>query len=196
MNKADLSFIQFIRLVLDAVEAAQIEYMLGGSVALSIWGQSRSTLDVDFVINLPLEQAYQFSLELKARDMLVPLDIIMDLYMQEENDLPINAIHLYAGHKAELFLLRPDDELRMTALLRRRLADFGPVIGKAYVHAPEDLIVYKLRYYVMSEQTKHMRDIKSILSAKGVNLEMDYIEEWVRRYGLSSAWYKARHWQE
>jgi hypothetical protein len=36
--------------------------------------------------------------------------------LQPDGDLPVNAIHLDSGHKAELFLLRMDDPFRAAAL--------------------------------------------------------------------------------
>lgn len=105
-----------------------------------------------------------------------------------EGDLPINAIHLYTGYKAELFLLRPGDPYRETAMARRRLVDLGPPLGQVYVHAPEDLILNKLRYFGLSQQPKHVRDIISILLAIGDQLDMAYIEDWAARLGLTALW--------
>ena len=65
-----------------------------------------------------------------------------------------------------------------------------------YVHAPEDLIINKLRYYQLSEQPKHMRDIASILEATGDQLDHAYLQEWINYFSLSSAWYKAQNWKE
>jgi len=69
---------------------------------------------------------------------------------EPEGDLPINAIHMSSGFKAELFLLRDGDVYRKIALSRRKLVDLGQPIGKVYVHAPEDLIINKVHYYSYS----------------------------------------------
>ncbi|CAN5694329.1 hypothetical protein BH10CHL1_BH10CHL1_03740 [soil metagenome] len=191
-----MSFEEFTRLVLDTLEVVDLEYMIGGSIGLLAWGEPRTTRDFDVVINLPVEQIYAFSQELKKRNMLVPWEVMLDLLMQPEGDLPINAIHLDTAFKAEFFLLRPDDKFRATALTRRRRMDIGPPLGKVYVHAPEDLIIYKLRYYQLSEQSKHMRDIASILEATGDQLDYRYLQEWIDYFCLSSAWYKAQNWKE
>lgn len=191
-----LNFPAFTRLVIDALEAAQINYMIGGSVGLLAWGEPRTTIDFDLAINLPVEQIYSLSQELIKRDMLVPFDVILDLLLMEHGDLPINAVHLYTGFKAELFLLRAGDDFRATALLRRRLVNLGPPLGEVYVQTAEDLILYKLRYYILSNQTKHMRDIKSMLDIMGNKLETAYLEQWIKKFSLSSAWYKAQNWTD
>jgi hypothetical protein len=130
----------------------------------------------------------RLSEELEKRDMLVPADIILDLFLEMRADLPVNAIHLGTGYKAELFLLRPGDVYRETAFARRRLVDLGPPLGEVYVHAPEDLILNKLRYFSLSQQTKHVRDITSILLALHDELNLEYIKTWSARLGLSALW--------
>jgi hypothetical protein len=196
LNTPETNFEGFTRLVLDALEAAKIEYMIGGSVGLLAWGEPRTTRDFDLVINLPVEQVYSLSQELTKRNMLVPCEVILDLLLMAEGDLPINAIHLDSGFKAEFFLLRPEDIFRATALARRRLVDVGPPLGAVYVHAPEDLIIYKLRYYQLSQQPKHMRDIQSMLVALDEDLDQVYIQQWIDYFNLSSAWYNAQHWTD
>lgn len=191
-----MSFIAFTRLVLDALETAKVEYLIGGSLAVWTWGEPRTTRDFDLVVNLPLEKMFPLSQALRERDMLVPFDVMLDLYLMAEGDLPINAIHLYAGYKAELFLLRPGDRFREVALSRRQLVDISPELTNVYVHSPEDLIIYKLRYYLLSEQPKHIRDIQSILLAIGGQLDYAYLEQWITYFNLKSAWHKAQSWSE
>ena len=183
-----LDFANFARLVLDALEAAQIKYLIGGAVAVWAWGDVRTTRDLDLVIELPIESVADLSRELKQRDMLVPPDIMLDILLTARSDLAINAIHMYSGYKAELFLLRPGDAYRAQALERRLLVDLGPPLGEVWVHSPEDLILYKLRYFSISRQPKHVRDITSILFKLEKELEMDYIASWAERLGLADTW--------
>jgi hypothetical protein len=67
-------FEAFVRTVIDAVEAAGLDYLIGGAVALNAWGEPRTTRDLDLVINLPAEGIYPLSQELKKREMNVPFD--------------------------------------------------------------------------------------------------------------------------
>lgn len=178
----------FVSLVIEALQAASIEYMVGGALALWAWGEPRSTLDLDLMISVPVEAIVRLSEELKARDMLLPPDIIMDAIIEERSNLPLNANHAYSGFKADLYLLFPSDDLGQAAFKRRRQVDLGPRFGTLYVHSPEDLILYKLWYYRISRQTKHPRDIYAILLAQGDLIDHNYIREWVDRLGLSSVW--------
>jgi len=187
MTDETMQFRTFMRSVLNAIEAAEVDYLIGGAVAAWAWGEARTTRDFDVVVDLPLNRIIPFSQELARRGMAVPQEIIIDLLISPA-DLPIHAIHDPTGYKAEIFLLRPDDELRASALSRRMLVDLGPSIGEVYVHSPEDLIVYKLHFYGLSHQTKHIRDISSIVKTIGDGLEMEYIRRWVARLNLEDVW--------
>jgi hypothetical protein len=188
MTQENISFLEFARIVLDALTAADVEYLIGGAVALWAWGEGRSTQDFDLVVDLPVDRIYGLSKELERRNMLVPPDVIVDLLLQPEGDLPINAIHMDSGYKAELFLLRSGDIFRENTLARRRLVDLGPPLGQVYVHAPEDLILNKIHYYSISYQTKHVRDIASIMEFSHDLVDTDYINKWAKTLEIADTW--------
>ena len=188
MKKQVLDIVGFLKLILEALDAAGVEYLIGGAIAEWAWGEPRATQDIDIVINLPIKAVGRFSKELEKRDMLVPAEIILDTILEDRADIPINAIHMYSGLKADLYLVRSGDELRLRAFQRRQRIDYGPPIGHIYIHSPEDLILYKLIYFGVSQQPKHSRDIAAILRAKKDQIDFGYIEEWTTRLGLSSLW--------
>jgi hypothetical protein len=183
-----LGYSDFVRLVIDAVQAAGIEYLIGGALAAQAWGEPRSTMDVDIVVDLPFEAIPALSRELEKRQMLVPAEVILDAILENSIDLPINAIHMFSGFKADIYPLRPQDELRRSALQRRVSVDFGPPLGVVYVHSPEDLIVYKTWYFSLSQQTKHVRDIAAVLKSLGNEIDFAYIDTWVNQLGLNAIW--------
>lgn len=188
MKDEIISYQDFVRLVIQALEAADIQYMIGGAVASWAWGEPRATLDLDVVVNIPIESVSRLSKELEKRDMLVPADILLDNILETRADLPINAIHMYSGYKADLYPMREGDELRASAFERRQKIDLGEPLGEVYLHSPEDLIIYKLWYFSLSQQTKHLRDITSIVLTLGEQLDYPYIEFWVDKKGLTSLW--------
>ena len=188
MTAKPLDLVEFLKLLIDTLQSAGIEYMIGGAIAGWAWGEPRATQDVDLVVNIPIDSVAALSNELKKRDMLVPPEIILNALLEDRADLPINAIHMYSGLKADLFPVRDEDELRQAAFQRRQEVDFGEPIGRVYVHSPEDLIIYKLIYFSISEQPKHIRDITAILLAQKNLLDLGYIENWVNRLGLTVLW--------
>jgi len=188
MSKKILDITGFLKLILEALKASKVDYMIGGAIAEWAWGEPRATQDLDVVINLPIKSIGVFSRELEKRDMLVPADIILDTIAEDRADIPLNAIHMHSGLKADLYVMRDGDALRQSAFKRRVLVDYGPPIGNVYVHAPEDLIIYKLMYLGLSGQPKHARDIAAIMKARKESIDFQYIEQWVAQLGLGATW--------
>ena len=188
MTNKPLEIAGFLRLVIEALNAAGIEYLIGGAIAGWAWGEPRATQDLDLVVNIPIKSVSKLSKELEKRDMLIPAEIILDNILEDRADIPIHAIHMHSGLKADLYPVREGDELRQSAFQRRQQVDYGPAIGKVYIHSPEDLILYKVMYFGLSQQSKHSRDVAAILKAKKNDLDMVYIEQWAARLGLSTLW--------
>ena len=115
MNDKPLDITDFLKLILEALKASGIEYMIGGAIAEWAWGEPRATQDLDIVINLPIKAIGKFSKELEKRKMLVPADIILNTIMEDRADIPLNAIHMYSGLKADIYLMRDGDCLLYTS---------------------------------------------------------------------------------
>jgi hypothetical protein len=154
-------------------------------------GENGVTQDLDMIVKIPIRVINKLSKELEKRDLLIHSSQDHPEYILEDRadiDIPINAIHMPSGLKADLYPVREGDELRRSVFQRREQMDYGPPIGKVYIHSPEDLILYKLMYFGLSQQSKHSRDIAAILKSKKNDLDMNYIEQWAARLGLSSMW--------
>ena len=188
MTNDYLTFDEFAVNILDALRAAKVEYMIGGAVAVWAWGEPRTTQDLDIVVHLRPTQASALSKALEKIEIYLPSEIILDNLVETRADLPLNAIHGSSGFKAEFFTLKDGDVHRKLALERKDLVDFGPPLGKVYVHSPEDLILYKMHYFSLSDQPKHIRDIGSILKANVRAIDKEYIRDWANKMGLISIW--------
>ena len=190
LNSKAMDIVGFLKLMIEALDSAGVEYLIGGAIAAWAWGEPRATQDLDLVVNIPFESVNKLSHELKLRDMLVPPEIILDALIDNQADVPINAIHMVSGLKADLYPIRDGDELRRIAFQRRLEVDYGPPIGMVFIHSPEDLIIYKLLFFSISQQPKHIRDIAAILRTKKNHLEMEYINKWVTQLGLTTIWFE------
>ena len=126
MKNKPLDIAGFLKLVIEALNAAGVEYLIGGAIAEWAWGEPRATQDLDLVAKIPIKSISKLSKELKKRDMLIPAEIILDTILEERADIPINAIHMYSGLKADLYPVREGDELRQSAFQRRIQVDYGP----------------------------------------------------------------------
>jgi len=118
MKNKTLDIAGFLKLVIEALEAAGVEYLIGGAIAEWAWGEPRATQDLDLVVKIPIKSINKLSKELKKRDMLIPAEIILDSILEERADILIDAIHMHSGLKADLYPVREGQELRLSAFQR------------------------------------------------------------------------------
>jgi hypothetical protein len=157
-------------------------------VAAWVWGEPRTTEDLDLVVALAPEQMAALLNELGSREMPVTVDALLDAYAADEEDLPVTAEHGPSGFRVDFFLLRPGDTLRTSALKRRRLVELGPPFGAVYVTAPDDLILSKLLTFVRTGNTTHVRDIAAVTAVSRPEIDWGYVEEWARRLHVEAVW--------
>lgn len=130
MNKRRLDIADFLKLVIEALEAAGVEYLIGGAIAEWACGEPRVTQDLDLVVKIPIKAVNKLSKELEKRYMFIPAKMILDSILEDKTDIPINAIHMQSGLKADLYPVREGDELRRSTFRRRQQVDYGPPIGR------------------------------------------------------------------
>jgi hypothetical protein len=76
--------------------------------------------------------------------MLIPAEIILDTILEDRADIPINAIHMYSGLKADLYPVREGDELRQSAFQRHHQVDYVPPLERC-ISIPQ-----KLSFFISS----------------------------------------------
>jgi hypothetical protein len=181
-------FDTFLRSVIETLERLGLPYIIGGSVASSIYGEARSTRDVDVSVVLPLEQVGSFVQAFQSLGYYVFADAIVDAIIAGQ---PFNIIDAQSGYKADIFIVDPQHPtpLEQQVLQRRRYQVYDETSGaQAVFYSPEDVIVYKLKYYLEGRMPKHLRDIGAILVVQGQALDYDYIAEWAERIGAAEVW--------
>ena len=103
----------------------------------------------------------------------------------------VNIIDAQRGYKADIFPIDADtptpQELEILSRLQRHVYDESDGAA-AVLYSPEDVIVYKLKYYVLGRMPKHLRDIGAIMSAQGDALDREYIAGWADRIGAGDVW--------
>jgi len=170
-------------LVTQALERIGIPYAIGGSLASSLYGVMRSTLDVDIVADMRLEQipalVAALSKEFYADDAMMRQAI--------EHRHSFNVIHYETALKVDIFIrkLRPFDQMQLE---RRR-----PVIittdpeQSVYVISPEDTVLAKLEWYRLGGQVseRQWRDVLGVLKTRAGELDLDYMRKWASELQVS-----------
>ena len=72
-----LSYREFTRSIIETLEMLDIEYAIGGSFASSVYGEARTTIDIDISIVLPLAGASGFVEAIQRLGYYVFLDSIV-----------------------------------------------------------------------------------------------------------------------
>ncbi|MFQ5739496.1 MAG: hypothetical protein ACE5JX_10840 [Acidobacteriota bacterium] len=162
-----------------------VDYMVTGSVATIVYGEPRSTHDVDLVVALKEEDVVRLLEAFPESDYYRPPEEVVRVELARAQRGHFNLIHNETGFKADVYLV--GDDLHRWALRRRRRVDLSGDAG-LWVAPPEYVIVRKLEYYREGRSEKHLRDIRGLLETSGGDLDRDVLFEWLSRLGLLSLW--------
>jgi hypothetical protein len=169
--------------VVDALEQVGAAYVIGGSLASTIHGVVRTTLDTDIVAELSFPQAQPFA-DLLAGTFYLDIDTIRHAIRQHSS---FNVIHLVTMFKVDLFISkgRPFDRQQL-ARRQRWIAD--PDSGRTiYVATPEDTVLTKLAWYRLGGEMsdRQWRDILGVLAVQGDRLDHAYMRQWAATLDVS-----------
>ncbi|MBI5543461.1 MAG: hypothetical protein HY901_06200 [Deltaproteobacteria bacterium] len=163
-----------------ALEAAGIEYALGGSVASGIQGEPRATNDVDFAVRLAEHQVAPLAKAL-GPEFVVDQEGLREAARHRRSD---NIFFLPSAFKIDLFV-RGGEPFDDSELSRRRLL---PIRGeeRAWVATPEDNILRKLAWFRKGGEVsdRQWRDVLGILRLPGQTIDWGYLRRWSPRLGV------------
>jgi hypothetical protein len=158
--------------------------MFVGSVATSVLGEPRFTLDIDIVIDLKPQQVDDLCSQFpETEHYYVSSAAARDAVARSGQ---FNVIHVASGNKIDFMILRRDEWGR-SQIERRQRERIVPDV-ESYVASREDLVVGKLWYYHEGGSDKHLRDITGIIHAGGAVVDRDYILRWAKQLGLMDEW--------
>jgi hypothetical protein len=185
--------------VVRVLEEMGVPYMIGGSVALSVWAVPRTTHDIDVVVDLPGERIPEFCSAFPSDRYFIDSEVMEDAFRQLNRPSlgMYSFVDMETGIKVDLFPLRPNDEAQRVALSRREKASFLPDMSGA-VYAPDDLLVQKLRWYAASGSERQFRDCLNLvttdLKRPAPLIDWGYVEDWAERLGpdVQQAWMKVK----
>lgn len=190
------SYSEFVSIIADVLDRLAIDYAIGGSLASSIYGEPRLTLDVDLAVHLIAAHVVPLTQALDALGIFVD-DVAVRERLRDPHPQAFNLIDLNGGWKADCYLLQRTPHARRAFARRREVAYPEVARGSLWLFAPEDVILSKLVYFQQSGgvSTKHPRDIAGMLTnlaAQGERLDNDYLDHWALELGVLSIWKTVR----
>lgn len=162
-----------------------IPWMVGGSLASSIHGTARSTLDVDMVLALP---AFAIGGLVSA---LVP-----EFYVDEDAvreavsaGAGFNAIHNPTIVKLDAYILTADPFEQQAFARGVTHALPGETATEAVFRfsSAEDIVLQKLRWYRMGGEVseRQWQDVLGVLRVGGPGLDTSHLTKWAGYLGLT-----------
>ena len=179
----NLEGLAILKEVIQAFDELGIPYAVGGSVASSIQGKPRFTLDADISVEpFPGREA-----ELVSRfggDYYISLPAVKEAVRDRSS---FNIIQTAKAAKVDVFV-RKDRPFELSAMHRKRnlvLAEQG--LGAIQVLSPEDIILHKLEWYRLGDEVsdRQWSDILGVIQVQGERLDRAYLQKWAEELGVA-----------
>ena len=151
-----------------------IRHYVGGSVASSFHGASRSTMDVDLVADMSVVHVTEF-VRCFDEEFYLSEAAVRDAIQRKSC---FNLIHLPTSFKVDVFISRqrPFDVTAMNRATMEHLGDSQ--VLEIRVATPEDAIISKLEWYRKTNETSERQwdDVTRLLKLLGDAADMDYLK--------------------
>jgi hypothetical protein len=162
------------RAALHAIVAAGVDYVLVGGLAVIAHTFPRTTLDVDFVVAVPMTGISTIAKHFPQAFVLNPqpeMEILTGTYRWI---VDVDG----STFRVEIFHLA--DDAHHQELFRRRISLYVPPIKETvWIPKAEDLVIQKLRW----ARRKDLDDARNILAVQGEAIDYAYVEKWCQTHG-------------
>jgi hypothetical protein len=170
-------------LVTEALESLNIPYFIGGSLATAVHGVARSTMDVDLVADLKIDQIKPL-LNTLGEAFFTDDQMIENAINQGIN---FNILHKETMFKVDIFPAknRAYDHSQFNRRIAYALADDPQ--RQAYVASPEDNILSKLERYRLGGEIsdRQWQDVLNVLKIQGDRIDREYLKHWAEELSVS-----------
>jgi hypothetical protein len=162
-------------------ERLGIPYLIGGSLASTVHGEPRATMDVDFAAHVDLELIEPLAQALGAW-FFVDVEDIREAVDRQRS---FNAIDRTSFMKVDVHV-RPRSGHFAEEIRRARTVRLSPD-GSARLATPEDTLLRKLWWYRRGDEgsDRQWRDVLGIVRTVGPTLDRDYLRTWADELGVS-----------
>jgi hypothetical protein len=177
--------------VVSVLDALDVPYAIGGSLASSVYGVPRSTHDADLVASLGLKDVDAFVSALRG-EFYVDEGMIRDAVSRGSC---FNVIHLATMFKVDVFIAGRDpwarEELGRTRAIELDVGGNKVVLDLA---SPEDTLLHKLVWFRLGGgvSERQWRDVLGVLEVQGTALDHGYLDLWAVTLNVSDLLERAR----
>lgn len=163
-------------------DALGVKWVLGGSLASSLSGEPRATMDIDMAVRMTLAQALEL-VDVVRNDFYVNEHMVIDAVARHAS---FNLIPNTSPYKVDVFALGDGMLDRRQIDRRRRVIVAGPPSYELWVGSPEDQILRKLTWYRLGQEVsdRQWRDIVGILRVQSSFLDLADLRSTADAVGL------------
>jgi hypothetical protein len=157
-------------------------YLLGGSLASSLLGEPRSTVDIDLALALP-EAAIADLVRALEPSFFVDAEAAHQAARRRSH---FNVLHRETMLKVDLFVLG-DSAFDREQLRRRASVTVTPESSRLVaVSSPEDLVLRKLAWYRAGGEVsdRQWRDVLGVLKVQAGRLDLAHLAHWAAVLGV------------
>jgi hypothetical protein len=162
------------------LDAIGLPWVIGGSLASSVHGEPRATLDVDMVVVLRARQVNTFVAALE-RDYYIDRDTVRTAV---KDSTSFNAVHFASAVKVDFFVAGADpfEAERLSQRMPVEMPD-----GVLYVDSAEHTLLRKLEWYRRGGESseRQWRDVLAIARIQGERLDRERLLHWGGRLGVT-----------
>jgi hypothetical protein len=176
--------------VIDVFRRLGIAYALGGSMASSIYGESRHTNDADVAVE-PFDGKEEALVAALGPNFYVALPSVREAVARRSS---FNILNTASGFKMDVFV-RKDRPFEASALARRIPMEFSDAPGRPVdVLSAEDVVLFKLEWYRLGGEVsdRQWKDIVSVLRIRGAQIDQAYLDRWAGDLGVADLLARAR----
>ena len=177
--------------VTGVLEKLSVPYLIGGSLASTLYGMVRTTQDADIVAEMRLEHLRPFVLALQD-EFYLDDEMIADSIQRNSS---FNILHRETMFKVDVFIPRPRPFLQsQLARAQKQTFVFENEVSAKFA-SPEDTILSKLEWYRLGGEVseRQWRDILGILKTRAGALDIDYLKEWAGELNVADLLKRALH---